>query len=323
MSLLDVEGLKVSYSLGDDSALQAVDDISFELQKGELIGIAGESGCGKTTTVNAMMRILPPTAQVNGKIYLDDVDLLKLSEKEMRKVQWGDISIVFQDAQEALNPIRTIEDQIAEPIILHLNYKRQQAIQRARELLELVGVKSHRGKDFPHQLSGGMKQRAVIAMALACKAKIVIADEPTTALDVMVQAQILNLLKELKQEYSLSLIYISHDLSVLAGLCERLIIMYAGQIAETALTEGIFDHPYHPYTRKLLEAIPTIEKSSEGRLATIPGAPPRLVNPSPRCRFFDRCPQKKPHCDKEIPSLVKVAPHHFVACFEHQKGEDD
>jgi len=322
MNILEVEGLRVSYSLDGDRHLQAVGGIDFRLGKGEIMGIAGESGCGKTTTVNAIMRILPPSARSEGRIMLEGKDLLSLAEKEMRKVRWGEVSIIFQDAQEALNPIQTVERQIAEPLVVHRGLDKREAVKRARELLELVGVKAERGSDYPHQLSGGMKQRGVIAMALACRAKLVIADEPTTALDVMVQAQILNLLRDLQSEYSLSLIYISHNLSVLSELCERITIMYAGDIVEIAPTEELFERPQHPYTIKLLEAIPTIAGSSAGRLATIPGSTPRLVDPEFECRFYDRCSEGTPECLEGVPPLVEVRSDHYAACFKREGIEE-
>ncbi len=318
MSVLEVKDLAISYSFDDGSSLHAVNGVSFELREGELLGIAGESGCGKTTILKSIMGILPPGTRIEGGILLNNRNLVDLSEKEMRKVRWDEISIVFQNAQEALNPIKKVEEQIAEPLILHHGIKKAEAINKARELLESVGVKAERGRNFPHQLSGGMKQRAIIAMALTCEPKVLLADEPTTALDVMVQAQILDLLKELKEAYSLSIIYISHDLSVLAELCTRLIIVYAGKIVEVAPTEELFKSPDHPYAQKLLQAIPTIENSSQERLPTIPGSPPRLMNPLVNCPFYERCPEAMPVCAEKIPSLVVVREDHQVACFKYE-----
>jgi peptide/nickel transport system ATP-binding protein len=317
-TLLKVSNLK-TYYITEDETIYAVDGVNFQVGKGELVGIAGESGCGKTTVANSIMRILPPIAKIKGEIFLGGQDITKLSEQKMRKVRWNEISIVFQNAQAALNPTKTIGEQIAEPLIWHRNYLKTKALQRARELLELVRVDPERAKNFPHQLSGGMKQRAVIAMALACEPKILIADEPTTALDVMVQAQILELLKELQQEYSLSLLYISHDLSVLAELCQRIIIMYAGVVVEVAPTEEIFSRPYHPYTEKLMRAIPTLDIKE--RLETIPGSPPRLVDPPKGCRFYERCGYGKAICNKSAPALVEVAEDHLVACFKYGNGK--
>ena len=314
MALLDIDGLKTYYIIGDEE-VKAVDGVSFRLEEGKSIGLAGESGCGKTTTVHSIMRILPPVGKiVAGHIHLEGRDIVSLSDREMNEVRWKQISIVFQAAQDALNPIVKVEDQIAEPLIAHLNYGAKEALRKARELLRLMGIDPSRGSDYPHQFSGGMKQRVCIAMALACDPKILIADEPTTALYVMVQAQILSLMKDLQKEYGLSMIYVSHDLSVLSEVCDNIAVMYAGKICESAETAVLHKSPMHPYTKKLLKCVTTLERNPEEELETIPGAPPLLINPPPGCRFQPRCEHALPICTKEDPALIDIREGHFVAC---------
>jgi oligopeptide/dipeptide ABC transporter ATP-binding protein len=298
--LLVVEDLRTYFRL-DSGAVRAVDGVSFRLEYGESLGIAGESGCGKTTTALSIIRLLPANAvNAGGSIKLMGIDLVKKSEKAVRRYRWREVSIVFQGAMNALNPVIRVREQIAEPIEQRLGLSARAARARANELLDLVGIPKNRGSAYPHELSGGMRQRAMIAMALACDPAIIIGDEPTTALDVMVQAQILNLLDELRHNLGLSLILITHDLSVIAESCDRVMVMYAGRIAEEGSVHEVFRHPRHPYTQMLLAAFPNIQ-SDRRTLDTIPGSPPDLSKPPPGCRFAPRCPAVMAICSEVVP----------------------
>ncbi|HET9085820.1 MAG TPA: ABC transporter ATP-binding protein [Candidatus Limnocylindrales bacterium] len=311
--LLVVEDLKTYFSTGS-GPVRAVDGVSFKLEHGEALGIAGESGCGKTTTALSLVRILPANAKImSGSISLMGIDLVPKSDNALRRYRWREISIVFQGAMNALNPVRRIRDQIAEPIEERLGESPKAARKKAGDLLELVGIPRRRGDAYPHQLSGGMRQRAMIAMALACDPAIVIGDEPTTALDVMVQAQILELLEHLRQKLGLSLILITHDLSVIAETCDRVMVMYAGRVAEEGPVDEVFRRPRHPYTQKLMAAFPNI-RADRRTLDVIPGEPPDLRQPPPGCRFAPRCPFAMPVCREVVPpettfSGVRVACH--------------
>ena len=315
--LLVVEDLRTYFQLGD-ATVKAVDGVSFRLDHGQALGIAGESGCGKTTTALSLMRILPANARImEGSVRLMGIDLVGKSENAMRRYRWREISIVFQGAMNALNPVRRVRDQIAEPIEERLGVAKAEARTRAGDLLELVGIPRKRGRAYPHELSGGMRQRAMIAMALACDPAIVIGDEPTTALDVMVQAQILELLESLRHKLGLSLILITHDLSVIAETCDRVMVMYAGKVAEEGPVGEVFRRPRHPYTQKLLSAFPNIA-SDRRTLDVIPGAPPDLRDPPPGCRFEPRCPFAMPVCRDVVPPEttfdgVRVACHLYPA----------
>lgn len=315
--LLVVEDLKTYFSTGS-GPVRAVDGVSFKVEHGEALGIAGESGCGKTTTALSLVRILPANAKImSGSISLMGIDLVPKSDNALRRYRWREISIVFQGAMNALNPVRRIRDQIAEPIEERLGETPKAARMRAGDLLELVGIPRKRGDAYPHQLSGGMRQRAMIAMALACDPAIVIGDEPTTALDVMVQAQILELLEDLRQKLGLSLILITHDLSVIAETCDRVMVMYAGRIAEEGPVDEVFRRPRHPYTQKLMAAFPNIH-ADRRTLDVIPGEPPDLRRPPPGCRFAPRCPFVMPVCREVVPpettfSGVRVACHLYPA----------
>ena len=315
--LLVVEDLKTYFSTGS-GPVRAVDGVSFKVEHGEALGIAGESGCGKTTTALSLVRILPANAKImSGSISLMGIDLVPKSDNALRRYRWREISIVFQGAMNALNPVRRIRDQIAEPIEERLGETPKAARKRAGDLLELVGIPRKPGDAYPHQLSGGMRQRAMIAMALACDPAIVIGDEPTTALDVMVQAQILELLEDLRQKLGLSLILITHDLSVIAETCDRVMVMYAGRIAEEGPVDEVFRRPRHPYTQKLMAAFPNIH-ADRRTLDVIPGEPPDLRQPPPGCRFSPRCPFVMPVCREVVPpettfSGVRVACHLYPA----------
>ncbi len=318
--LLVVEGLTTHFSLASGT-VHAVDDVSFRLDYGEALGIAGESGCGKTTTALSLVRILPSNARIEGgSVKLMGIDLVPKSDNALRRYRWREISIVFQGAMNALNPVRRVRDQIAEPIIERLGEPPKAARKRAGDLLELVGIPRQRGRAYPHELSGGMRQRAMIAMALACDPAVVIGDEPTTALDVMVQAQILELLESLRRKLGLSLILITHDLSVIAETCDRVMIMYAGRVAEEGSVEEVFRRPRHPYTQKLLSAFPNIHADRRA-LEVIPGSPPDLRDPPPGCRFAPRCAFAMAICSEVVPPEVTFDGVR-VACHLYPPGSD-
>ncbi|HEU4920870.1 MAG TPA: ABC transporter ATP-binding protein [Candidatus Limnocylindrales bacterium] len=311
--LLEVRGLETEFRL-PSATVHAVRGVSFRLEKGQALGIAGESGCGKTTTALSLIRLLPPNARIRaGAVELYGIDLATRSDNALRRYRWREIAIVFQGAMNALNPVRRVRDQIAEPIVQRLGTGERAARARAGELLELVGIPRRRGAAYPHELSGGMRQRAMIAMALACDPAIVIGDEPTTALDVMVQAQILVLLEELRRDLGLSLILITHDLSVIAETCDRSLIMYAGKVAEEGPVERVFMAPRHPYTQKLLSSFPNI-RADRRTLDVIPGSPPDLRMPPPGCPFAPRCPAAMAVCSEVMPPEVTFADGVRVAC---------
>jgi peptide/nickel transport system ATP-binding protein len=311
--LLVVDDLTVRFRMPEGS-VKAVDGVSFRLDDGEALGIAGESGCGKTTTALSLVRLLPANGRIkSGKVELFGIDLVPRSEQQLARYRWREISIVFQGAMNALNPVRRIGDAISEPIEVRLGQSRDASRKRAGELLELVGIPRQRAAAYPHELSGGMRQRAMIAMALACDPAIVIGDEPTTALDVMVQAQILRLLEQLRRDLGLSLMLITHDLSVIAETCDRVMVMYAGRVAEEGPVRRLFTAPRHPYTQKLLSAFPNIH-ADRRTLDVIPGMPPDLRNPPPGCRFAPRCPMAMPVCTEVVPPEVRFADGVRVAC---------
>jgi oligopeptide/dipeptide ABC transporter ATP-binding protein len=319
--LLVVEGLTTHFTLGD-AIVHAVDDVSFTLEDGEALGIAGESGCGKTTTALSLVRLLPANAEVvAGSVKLFGIDLSTKSEKALRRYRWREISIIFQGAMNALNPVKRVGDQIAEPIEHRVGLSGAEAARRAGDLLELVGIPRSRGRAYPHELSGGMRQRAMIAMALACDPAIIIGDEPTTALDVMVQAQILELLEDLRAKLGLSMILITHDLSVLAETCDRVMVMYAGRVAEEGPVGRIYGAPRHPYTQMLLAAFPDVH-SGRRNLGTIPGSPPDLRTPPPGCRFHPRCPAAMEVCRMDVPPEVRFDDRVRVACHLYPPGSD-
>ena len=318
--LLNVEGLSVRFRLPTGS-VKAVDDVSFRLDDGVALGIAGESGCGKTTTALSLVGLLPVNGRIrSGKVELFGIDLVPKTERQLARYRWREISIVFQGAMNALNPVQRIGQQIAEPIEVRLGQSRDASLKRAGDLLDLVGIPRQRAAAYPHELSGGMRQRAMIAMALACDPAIVIGDEPTTALDVMVQAQILQLLESLRRELGLSLMLITHDLSVIAETCDRVMIMYAGRVAEEGPVRRVFAAPRHPYTQKLLASVPNIH-ADRRTLDVIPGAPPDLRKPPPGCRFAPRCPAAMPVCSEVVPPEVRFADGVRVACHLYPSGD--
>jgi oligopeptide/dipeptide ABC transporter ATP-binding protein len=319
--LLEVRDLAVHFAL-PNATVQAVRGVDFHLDDGEALGIAGESGCGKTTTALSLVRLLPSNAKIaSGSVNLYGIDLVPKTEKQLQRYRWREIAIVFQGAMNALNPVQRVRDQIAEPVELRLGLDRSTSRKRAGDLLELVGIPRKRGAAYPHELSGGMRQRAMIAMALACDPAVVIGDEPTTALDVMVQAQILELLERLRHELGLSLILITHDLSVLAETCDRVLVMYAGKVAEEGPVHRVFTAPRHPYTQKLVSAFPNI-RADRRTLDVIPGTPPDLRRPPPGCAFAARCPAVMPVCTEVVPPEVRFSDGVRVACHLYPAGGD-
>ena len=314
MKILDVQNLKTYYSThkGD---VKAVDDVRLQMDRGEALGLVGESGCGKTTLALTIMRLLPWNGRiVKGKIKLDDVDIISLDEKTFDKdYRWKKMSYIFQGAMNALNPVFRVGDQIAEAITIHEDVEKKEAIERTRELFKLVGIDPERVTSYPHELSGGMKQRVMIAMALACNPDFIIADEPTTALDVIVQAQTLQVINDLQKKLGLTMMLITHDLSVVAQICTTCAIMYAGNIVEYSDIETIFKNPVHPYTKALISAFPSI-KEDRREMNSIAGFPPNLLNPPTGCRFHPRCPNRIDICTKEKPEYKELSENHIAAC---------
>ncbi len=318
MHVMEVRDLTTHFFM-HEAVARAVENVSFTLKKGETLGLAGESGCGKTTTALSIMRLLPPGGRIlNGEIVVDGEDLVKKNDLEMKAIRWRKISIVFQGAMNALNPVLRVGEQVAEAIVEKEKVSKANALRRARSLFELVGLDSSRVSDYPHEFSGGMRQRVMIAMALACNPSIVIADEPVTALDVVVQSRILELLKELQRKLSLSVILITHDLSVIAETCDRVAIMYAGRIAELGNVVNVYKDSWHPYTEALITAFPSIA-GKRRRFLSIPGDPPDLTSPPPGCRFHPRCQWQDELCRTQDPDYRSVAPDHYVACHHSDK----
>ena len=312
MSVLTVSELHVWFGLPGGRELHAVRGIDFAVDAGERFGLVGESGCGKTTAMLALMGLLPPNASLGGQVLLDGENLLVRGEESVAPHRWREIAMIFQGAMNAFNPVQTIGDQIVEPMELHGVAEGKEARARARELLEVVGIPGDRVSRYPHEFSGGMRQRAAIAMALACKPKVLLADEPTTALDVMVQAQILELLTALASDFGLALILVTHDLPIVAQVCDRAAVMYAGVVAELASVDRLYHDPRHPYTRLLFAATPDLYGADA--VASIPGAPPRLDRELIGCPFAPRCDRAFSPCPTVIPRLFEVEPGHIAAC---------
>ena len=316
MALLEVKSLRTSF-FTDAGEVRAVDGVSFSVEPGKLMGIVGESGSGKTASVLSIMRLLPESAKiVGGEIIFEGRDLTKLPEPEMRKVRGAKIAMIFQEPMTSLNPVFTIGSQIAEAVRLHQNTSRAEARERAIEALRLVGIADpdRRVDDYPHQLSGGMRQRVMIAMALSCNPQLLIADEPTTALDVTIQAQILDLIRDIQSRLKLAVILVTHDLGIVAEYADAVTILYAARVMEQAPSAKLFEKPLNPYTRGLLESIPGVDGTRRRRLQAIPGTIPNALNPPPGCRFHPRCPMAIPNCAKVDPPLEEKAPGHYVAC---------
>jgi peptide/nickel transport system ATP-binding protein len=311
MSLLEIKNLHVWFDLGEERELHAVQGVSLSLDAGDRVGLVGESGCGKTTTILAVMGLLPPSASVAGQVFLDGEDIMAGGEDTIRPHRWSRLAMVFQGAMNALNPVKTVGSQIVEPMELHDIATGDVARDRARDLLELVGIAAAGFDRYPHEFSGGMRQRAAIAMALACNPSVLLADEPTTALDVMVQAQILELLSGLTEELGLALILVTHDLPVVAQVCERAAVMYAGEIAEAGPMDDLFHTPRHPYTRLLFAATPDLY--GDESVVSIAGSPPRLDRPITGCPFAPRCDSTFEPCSMH-PPLQTVGVGHVAAC---------
>ena len=316
-NLLELNNLKMSfYTYAGE--VQALRGVSFTLDQGEVIGIVGESGSGKSVTSLSIMGLLPPAAKIkSGNINFNGRDLLTLSSAQMQQIRGNEISMVFQDPMTSLNPVYTVGNQIMEPLMLHQHLSRSQARTKAVEMLALTGIPDpeQRFNQYPHEFSGGMRQRAMIAMALSCQPRLLIADEPTTALDVTIQAQILDLMKDLKEHFNTSIIMITHDLGVVAQLCSRILVMYGGIIVEEGSTREIFHNPQHPYTWGLLQSVPDIRKLDQGRLIPIDGQPPDLLLPPPGCPFWPRCQYAMRICAEIKPELTEVNPGHTAACW--------
>jgi oligopeptide/dipeptide ABC transporter ATP-binding protein len=324
--LLEVRALKTHF-FTEDGVVHAVDDVDLEIYPGEILGLVGESGCGKSVTSLSIMRLISAPGRIlEGQVLLDEVDLLQLPETEMMKVRGNRISMIFQQPQTALNPVFRVGDQIAEVLSIHQNLGRKAGQTRAVELLKMVGIPEaeRRAQSFPHELSGGMAQRVMIAMALACVPELLIADEPTTALDVTIQAQILDLILDMREKMGTSVLLITHDLGVIAELAERVTVMYAGLIVEQAQSAELFDHPLHPYTQGLMGSIPILGKIKE-RLDVIPGNVPNLITPPAGCRFAPRCAARVKYglreCTEVEPSLREAKPGHAVRCWLYQSSE--
>jgi oligopeptide/dipeptide ABC transporter ATP-binding protein len=312
-ALLRVRNLTTEFLIPDKGPARALEDISFDVHPGETLGLVGESGCGKTTALMSILRLLPANARISGQVFFKGVDLMTLPEKEMRAYRWRELAIVFQGAMNALNPVMRVGEQIREAITLHRLMPTREAEVRVGELLELVGIPKERGAQYPFQYSGGMRQRAMIAMALACSPSILFADEPTTALDVMVQAQVLELLNDIQQRLGLAIVLVTHDLGVVAEMCDTVVVMYGGKVAEYGPVDVIFNDPQHPYTQKLLESFPDLNEPTEV-LASIPGTPPRLTEIPSGCRFEPRCHVRIDKCKTESPPLLQVGESHLAAC---------
>jgi len=318
--LLEINNLSIQYRM-DDGVVRAVDGLNLRIDKGETLGVVGETGAGKTTTALGIMRLVPsPPGRITaGEILLEGVNLLELPEEQMRKIRGGKIAMIFQDPMTSLNPLVPVREQIAEMIGLHQPVNSAQALEQAVEMLEKVGIRRERAGEYPHQFSGGMKQRVVIAIALACNPALIIADEPTTALDVTIQAQVLELMKALKKEFRTATILITHDLGVVAEICDRVAIMYAGSVVEYARIEALYHHPRHPYTQGLFNALPDLDVD-QTELNVIKGLPPDPTRLPSGCAFHPRCDWATDLCREERPGMREVADGHSVACFNDMEG---
>ena len=319
-NILDIHELVIKYQT-DDAVIHAVNGVNLTVRQGETVGLVGETGAGKTTIARSILRILqtPPAKFCGGSIVFQGQNIMDLSEQQMRKIRGNKIAMIFQDPMTALNPIERVGFQIAEAVGLHNKVTRAEAIKRACTMLETVGIPSDRYKDFPHQFSGGMKQRVVIAMALACNPLLLLADEPTTALDVTIQAQVLKMMRSLKEKLGTSVIMITHDLGVVADICESVAVVYAGEIVEYGTVEHIFDYPTHPYTIGLFNSLPRLD-STQPRLKPIRGLMPDPTNLPDGCKFCERCPDARDECSGKHPHAVEISPGHYIKCFSRGGG---
>ncbi|MGB4675445.1 MAG: ABC transporter ATP-binding protein [Aggregatilineales bacterium] len=318
-TLLTVENLSVRYKTRA-GWVSAIDNVSLEIRRGEVLGLVGESGCGKSTLGKALLRMLPPSSRILGHLWFDGQDLMQLSDSEMRRIRGKRISMVFQDPMTSLNPVQRVGDHIVETIQTHEpKVSKEEALERAGELFDRLGISRSRLKDYPHQLSGGMRQRVMIAIALALKADLIIADEATTSLDVIVEAQIIELLKELRDEFNLTILLITHNIGLVAELADRILVMYAGQMAELSDVYSVFKEPLHPYTQGLLNAVPNIELDDTEELYIMEGTTPDLIEPPPGCRFHPRCPYAMPVCSQLEPHFQPARPEHYVHCWLHEE----
>ncbi|ONI40854.1 dipeptide/oligopeptide/nickel ABC transporter ATP-binding protein [Candidatus Epulonipiscium fishelsonii] len=318
-----ITNLNVQYNTGDE-VVKAVNGINLSIEKGKTLGLVGETGAGKTTTALSILRLIPnpPGKIISGSIELEGKNIFDYSESDMEKIRGDQVSMIFQDPMTSLNPVMTVGDQIAEVIAIHQNLKKTNALERAKEMLEMVGISGERACEYPHQFSGGMKQRVVIAMALACNPKLLIADEPTTALDVTIQAQVLNLMQTLKEKYNTSMLMITHDLGIVAEVCDEVSIMYAGKIVEHGNLVDIFDNTSHPYTKGLFASLPNINKRSEP-LQPIPGLMPDPANLPSGCSFHPRCKYAKDICKTKVPVITQISDTHNVSCLAYEKETID
>ena len=319
--LLEIKNLVVQYSV-DDEIVEAVNGIDLEIGYGETLGLVGETGAGKTTTALSVMGLIPdpPGKIVSGEIFYDGKKISDLKEKEYRKIRGNDITMIFQDPMTSLNPVMTVGEQISEVVRLHSKCSRAEAAERAVKMLEMVGITSERYSQYPHEFSGGMKQRVMIAIALACTPKLLIADEPTTALDVTIQAQVLELMNNLKKEFGTAMLLITHDLGVVAEVCDSVAIIYAGEVVERGTLEQVYNNVCHPYTRGLFDSLPDLDEESD-RLKTIQGMMPDPSNLPKGCKFNPRCPKCMERCKTENPPVCEVEPGHKVKCWLVQEGE--
>lgn len=324
--VLEVNNLTTHF-FSDEGVVKAVDGVNFFIEAEETLGIVGESGCGKSVTSLSIMQLIPspPGKIVAGQVLFEGQDLLKKSQEEMRKIRGNDIAMIFQEPMTSLNPVYTIGDQIAEAVILHQKVDKKEAWKRATDMLRLVGIPSpeRRVHEYPHQMSGGMRQRVMIAMALSCNPKLLVADEPTTALDVTIQAQILELMKEMKRRFHAAIMLITHDLGVVAEMTDRVIVMYAGKVVEEARTVDLFKEPLHPYTQGLMDSIPRLDQEAHAKLHVIEGTVPNLLNLPKGCSFAPRCPKAMPVCQEKTPVLTEIGDNRKVSCWLHvQPGEE-
>ena len=327
-TIVEARGLKMYFPVGrtlggkPKKLLKAVDDVSFSIQKGETFGLVGESGCGKSVTAQTIMKLnpMPPARIVEGSINLAGHDVVKASEKEMQKIRGKEVAMIFQDPMTALNPVMTVGEQIAESLELHQNLTPEQSLEKAKDMLKLVGIAEARANDYPHQFSGGMKQRVVIAIALACSPKLLIADEPTTALDVTIQAQVLELMKDLINNRDMSMLMITHSLGIVAEVCDDMAVMYAGRIVEKGTVDDVFNNMRHPYTEGLFNSLPNLKEQGE-MLEPIKGLMPDPADLPPGCTFAPRCPYATEACSASVPELHSVdgSKTHFVACHAYSR----